>query len=64
VAAREFEPEEYLKDPAQAGRLLDAGAVAEAELVIADPGQDAMGYRLDVCIRASAARLRCAQGPG
>jgi predicted Zn finger-like uncharacterized protein len=64
VAAREFEPEEYLKDPAQAGRLLDAGAVAEAELVIADPGQDAMGYRLDVCIRESASRLRCAQGPG
>jgi predicted Zn finger-like uncharacterized protein len=63
VAAREFEPEEYLKDPAQARRLLDAGAAAEAELVIADPGQDAMGYRLDVCVRESASRLRCAQGP-
>jgi predicted Zn finger-like uncharacterized protein len=64
VAAREFEPEEYLKDPAQARRLLDAGAAAEAELLIADPGQDAMGYRLDVCVRESASRLRCAQGPG
>ncbi|HSQ69182.1 MAG TPA: DUF3426 domain-containing protein, partial [Steroidobacteraceae bacterium] len=64
VAARAFEPEEYLTDPAQAARQLDAGAAAEAELLIADPGPDAMGYRLDVCVRESASRLRCAQGPG
>ena len=64
VAARAFEPEEYLKDPSQAARPLDAGAVTEAELLIADPGPDAMGYRLDVCVRESASRLRCAQGPG
>ena len=64
VAARAFEPEEYLEDAAQAARLLDAGAVAEAVLLIADPGPDAMGYRLDVCVRESASRLRCAHGPG
>jgi hypothetical protein len=64
VAMRDFEPGEYLKDPSQASRLIAAGASAEAELVLADPGAEAVGYRLDVCLRESAELLRCAQGPG
>lgn len=64
VASRDFVPDEYLKDPAQASRLLAAGASSEAELVLADPGTDAVGYRLDVCLRESDALLRCARGPG
>ena len=62
VAVRDFEPGEYLKDPSQATRMLGAGATTEAELLIADPGRDAVGYRLDICLRESAALLRCAQG--
>jgi len=64
VAVRDFEPGDYLKDPSQATRLMDAGATTEAELLIADPGRDAVGYRLDVCMRESADLLRCAQGRG
>jgi predicted Zn finger-like uncharacterized protein len=64
IAVRDFEPGEYLKNPSEASRLLGAGASTEAELVIVDPGQDAVGYRLDVCLRESATLLRCAQGPG
>ncbi len=64
VAVRDFAPAEYLKDPSEAGRLLGPGASAEAELVIVDPGQEAVGYQLDVCLRESATILRCAQGPG
>jgi len=64
VAVRDFEPAEYLKDPSQATRLLDGGATTEAELLIADPGRDAVGYRLDVCMRETATLLRCAQGRG
>lgn len=64
VATRDFEPAEYLKSPAQAKRLLTAGASAEADLEIADPGDEAVGYRLNVCLRESQAILRCAQGPG
>jgi predicted Zn finger-like uncharacterized protein len=64
VAVRDFEPAEYLKNPSEAARLLGPGASAEAELVIVDPGKDAVGYQLDVCLRESATILRCAQGPG
>jgi len=64
VAVRDFEPGEYLKDPSQASRMMGAGATTEAELLIADPGRDAVGYRLDICVRESASLLRCAQGRG
>jgi len=64
VATRDFEPVEYLKAPAQAGRMLAPGASGEADLQIVDPGEDAVGYRLNVCLRESAAILRCAQGAG
>jgi hypothetical protein len=64
VATRDFEPAEYLKNVSQATRLMAPGASSEAELLLADPGRDAVGYRLDVCLRESAALLRCATGPG
>ncbi len=64
IAVRDFEPAEYLKNPAEASRLLGPAASTEAELVIVDPGEDAVGYRLDVCLRESPTQLRCAQGRG
>ena len=64
VATRDFEPADYLKNPSQATRLIAPGASSEAELLLADPGTEAVGYRLDVCLRESAALLRCARGPG
>lgn len=64
IATRDFEPGEYLKDPAMATRLLAPGASTEANLELVDPGAEAVGYRLDVCLRESAQLLRCAQGPG
>jgi len=64
VATRDFEPADYLKNPSQAGRLLAPGASSEAELALADPAREAVGYRLDVCLRESPSLLRCARGPG
>jgi hypothetical protein len=64
VATRDFEPADYLKNPSQATRLIAPGSSSEAELLLADPGAEAVGYRLDVCLRESAALLRCARGPG
>ena len=64
IAVRDFEPNEYLKNPSEASRLLGPGASTEADLEIVDPGREAVGYQLDVCLRESAALLRCAQGPG
>jgi predicted Zn finger-like uncharacterized protein len=64
VATRDFEPADYLKDPSQAARLIAPGSTTEAELLLADPGTEAVGYRLDACLRESATLLRCASGPG
>jgi predicted Zn finger-like uncharacterized protein len=64
VATRDFEPADYLKNPSQAARLIAPGSSSEAELLLADPGTEAVGYRLDVCLRESSALLRCARGPG
>jgi predicted Zn finger-like uncharacterized protein len=64
IAVRDFEPAEYLKNPAEASRLLGPSASTEAELVIVSPGEEAVGYRLDVCLRESPTQLRCAQSPG
>jgi len=64
VATRDFEPADYLKDSSQATRLIAPGSTAEAELLLADPGTEAVGYRLDACLRESATLLRCASGPG
>jgi len=64
VATRDFEPADYLKNPSQATRLITPGSSSEAELLLADPGTEAVGYRLDVCLRESTALLRCARGPG
>jgi len=61
VARRDFRPAEYLKDPAQATRLLAAGAATEAELTIVDAATDAVGYRLDVCLQDESGAVRCAQ---
>jgi predicted Zn finger-like uncharacterized protein len=64
VAKRDFEPAEYLNDPTRAVGTLAPGASSEAELLLVDPGVEAVGYRLDVCLRESPAVLYCAQGPG
>jgi hypothetical protein len=61
VARRDFAPSEYLKDPAQAGRRLEPDASTEAELAIVSATAEAVGYRLDVCLREEAGNVRCAQ---
>lgn len=64
VARRDFAPPEYLKDPAQASRLLAPGTSTEAELAIAGATSDAVGYRLDVCLHDGAGTVTCSQAPG
>jgi hypothetical protein len=61
VARRDFEPREYLEDPAQATRLLAPGATTAAALAIVDAAAEAVGYRLDVCMRNDDGAVRCAQ---
>lgn len=61
VARRDFTAREYLKDPAQASRLLAAGTATEAELAVVEVPADAVGYRLDVCLGEDGQGVRCAQ---
>ncbi|MGC3979664.1 MAG: DUF3426 domain-containing protein [Steroidobacteraceae bacterium] len=58
VGIREFKPEEYLTNRAQATRLLAAGEAASIDLEIVDPGPDAAGFQFDTCLQIDAA-LQC-----
>jgi hypothetical protein len=60
VGSRMFEPGEYLARDVEAGSLMAAGETAAAELNIVDPGADAYGFELDVCVPAQGGRRRCA----
>ncbi len=64
VAQRDFAPAEYLKSPPQATRQLAVGETTEAELSVVAPGTDAVGYRLEICLREERGRIRCAHGEG
>jgi predicted Zn finger-like uncharacterized protein len=62
VGAREFEPAEYLgKAPA---RMLAPGERVDATLNILDPGKDAEGFEIDVCIRGAEKKIVCAGDAG
>ncbi len=58
VAERDFEPSEYLGKTS--ARMLSPGERANATLDILDPGKDAEGFEIDLCLRAADAQLRCA----
>ncbi len=58
VGAREFEPAEYLGKPT--AHLLGPGERIDATLDILDPGKDAEGFEIDVCIRGSEKKILCA----
>jgi hypothetical protein len=58
IGARDFEPAEYLGRPTV--RLLAPGERADATIDIVDPGNDAEGFEIDVCMRSAEQRIVCA----
>jgi hypothetical protein len=62
VARREFRPVEYLPGHATPATLLAAGARADADLRIVDPGSEVVGFELDVCLERHGA-LTCGTDP-
>jgi hypothetical protein len=58
VGARDFEPAEYLGRPV--ARLMTPGERADATLDIQDPGKDAEGFEIDVCLRGPDQTVSCA----
>lgn len=57
VGVRNLEPAEYLPG-GRAGALLAPSRRADAEIVFVDPGRDAVGFELDVCLRGPSG-IRC-----
>ena len=51
VGAREFEPREYLAAGTPAKRLLAPNQPVNADIGIVDPGADAVGFHVDVCLK-------------
>jgi predicted Zn finger-like uncharacterized protein len=58
IGAREFEPAEYLGKPTDG--LLGPGRRIDASLDILDPGKNAEGFEIDVCLRGANGRIACA----
>jgi len=63
VGVRDFEPHEYLPAAATNEAMLGAGRRIDAEVVIVDPGKDAVGFEIDVCLRDDEHRVHCANDP-
>jgi predicted Zn finger-like uncharacterized protein len=58
IGTRDFEPSEYLGKPT--AKLLAPGERADAMLDILDPGKNAEGFEIDVCLRGADRRVSCA----
>jgi hypothetical protein len=59
VGSRTFAPAEYLPRDTPRGGLMGLGETARAEIEVIDPGPDAYGFELDVCIEVEANVLSC-----
>jgi predicted Zn finger-like uncharacterized protein len=59
VGSRMFTPAEYLPRDTPHGRLMSPGETARAEIEVVDPGPDAYGFELDVCIEVEASLVTC-----
>lgn len=59
IGSRVFAPSEYLANTSHAA-LMAPGDTANAELILIDPGPDAYGFEIDVCVEYGAEQLHCA----
>lgn len=60
VGLRDLEPREYLPAAPARDALIGAGQRIDADIAIVDPGKDAVGFEIDVCLRASPTQITCA----
>jgi predicted Zn finger-like uncharacterized protein len=58
IGRRDFEAPEYLGKPT--ARLLAPGERVDATLDILDPGKNAEGFEIDVCLRGTDQKIACA----
>ncbi len=60
VGRRDLQPREYLRSAPSRSALIGAGQRIDADIAIVDPGKDAVGFEIDVCLPAAAQALTCA----
>jgi predicted Zn finger-like uncharacterized protein len=58
IGARDFEPAEYVGKPI--AKLLAPGERVDATMDILDPGKNAEGFEIDVCLRGADRKISCA----
>jgi hypothetical protein len=58
IGTRDFEPAEYMGKPIV--KMLAPGERVDATLDIVDPGKDAEGFEIDVCLRGADQKIACA----
>ena len=58
IGTRDFEPSEYLGKPTV--KLLAPGERVDATMDILDPGKNAEGFEIDVCLRGADRKVSCA----
>jgi len=61
VGNRTLDPAEYLTDDLDPSKLVPPGNTFNAMISIQSPAPDATGYKLKVCYRQSAGKLRCSR---
>ena len=54
IARGEFAPSDYLPGRAAPQGMLEPGARADADLMLDDPGSQAVGFEIDVCLKRAA----------
>ncbi len=59
ISARVLEPREYAGANEGSVRLLEPGQPFEADIMVVDPGDDAFGFELAVCLRDAQRRVQC-----
>jgi len=58
IGARDFEASEYLGKPT--ARYMNPGEQVDATMDILDPGKNAEGFEIDVCLRGADRKISCA----
>lgn len=58
IGARDLTPEEYMKKPVE--QLLAAGQRVDAQIEVVDPGKEAVGFEIDVCLQQRGIGVVCA----
>ena len=59
VASGIFRPDEYLGDIGQLPQIIAPGTTLSIKISVADPGDEARGYVVDVCLPRRTAGLEC-----